>query len=124
MKDYYRILGVKVTSTTEEIKRTFRLKALKIHPDKSGRDTKEEFIELFEAYSILSDKKKRSRYNKIYDWIDDQAIAPSQETEPNEIYKISAQANAYARDFKSFQREVLDKILFGLILTLDKMFVG
>ena len=70
MKDYYKILGVKKSASTADIKKRFRKTALSVHPDKCGRDTKDEFIELFEAYEILVDQKRRERYDLIYDWID------------------------------------------------------
>jgi molecular chaperone DnaJ len=62
MKNYYEILGIAKTATEEEIKTAFRKLAHKYHPDKKGGDEKK-FKELSEAYSVLSDKKKRSEYD-------------------------------------------------------------
>jgi len=62
MKNYYEILGVTKTADKEEIKKAFRKLAHKYHPDKSGgNDAK--FKEISEAYSILSDDKKRAEYD-------------------------------------------------------------
>jgi len=62
MKNYYDILGVAKTATEEEIKSAFRKLAHKYHPDKKGGDEKK-FKEVSEAYSVLSDKKKRAEYD-------------------------------------------------------------
>jgi molecular chaperone DnaJ len=62
MKNYYDILGVAKTATEEDIKKAFRKLAHKYHPDKKGGDEKK-FKELSEAYSVLSDKKKRGEYD-------------------------------------------------------------
>ncbi len=60
-KDYYAVLGVDKSASGEDIKRAFRKLAHKYHPDKGG-DT-EKFKEVNEAYSILSDEKKRKEYD-------------------------------------------------------------
>ena len=62
MKNYYDLLGVSKTATEEEIKSAFRKLAHKYHPDKKGGDEKK-FKEVSEAYTVLSDKKKRAEYD-------------------------------------------------------------
>lgn len=71
MKDYYAVLEVGFNTTQEEIKKAFRIKAVKYHPDKHFGDTyfADKFVEAKEAYDILSDTNKRLEYNiqyKIY----------------------------------------------------------
>jgi molecular chaperone DnaJ len=61
-KDYYNILGVDKKAGKEEIKKAFRTLAHKFHPDKKDGDA-EKFKEINEAYSILSDEKKRQQYD-------------------------------------------------------------
>src|SRR6185369_12816985 len=60
-KDYYSVLGVDKKATQDDIKKAFRKLAHKHHPDKGGTD--EKFKEITEAYSILSDEKKRREYD-------------------------------------------------------------
>ena len=58
---FYEILGVPKTATTDEIKKAFKKKALKAHPDKGGDP--EVFKELNLAHEILSHKEKRDMYD-------------------------------------------------------------
>ena len=61
-KDYYNILGVDRKASKEDVKKAFRKLAHKFHPDKKGGD-EAKFKELNEAYSVLSDDKKRAEYD-------------------------------------------------------------
>ncbi len=66
-RDYYEILEVTQTATETEIKRAYRRKAVKFHPDKNPGDkaAEDKFKEAAEAYSVLSDAQKRSRYDRF-----------------------------------------------------------
>lgn len=66
-KDYYKILGVERSASTEEIKRAYRKLAMKYHPDKNPGDKQSEdrFKEINEANQVLSDPEKRSRYDQL-----------------------------------------------------------
>lgn len=61
-KNYYDILGVQKNASKEEIKKAFHKLAHKFHPDKNQGDA-EKFKEVSEAYSILSDDKKRAEFD-------------------------------------------------------------
>ncbi len=61
-KNYYDILGVDKKATPDEIKKAFRKLAHQHHPDKKGGDATQ-FKEASEAYSVLSDEKKRAEYD-------------------------------------------------------------
>jgi molecular chaperone DnaJ len=62
MKDYYQILGISRSASKDDIKKAFRKIAHQYHPDKKGGDP-EKFKEASEAYSVLSDEKKRAEYD-------------------------------------------------------------
>lgn len=65
-KDYYDILGVPKTASSEEIKKAYRKKSLKCHPDKADCEEAEPaFKKLSQAYTILSDEGKRRQYDRF-----------------------------------------------------------
>ena len=65
-KDYYAILEVSETATTEEIRKEFQVKARKLHPDvNKAPDAEARFKEVSEAYAVLSDEGKRRRYDAM-----------------------------------------------------------
>jgi len=65
-RDYYEILEVTKNATQEEIKKAYRKQAIKYHPDKNpgDKDAEAKFKEAAEAYEILSNPDKRSRYDR------------------------------------------------------------
>ena len=70
-KDYYKILGVEKDANEKEIKKAFRKLARQHHPDVNPDDPKaeERFKEINEAYEVLSDPDKRSKYDRLgSDW--------------------------------------------------------
>ncbi len=61
-KDYYSILGIEKSASKDDVKKAFRKLAHQYHPDKQGGD-EAKFKEASEAYSVLSDDKKRAEYD-------------------------------------------------------------
>lgn len=66
-RDYYDILGVNKDASEGDIKRAYRKKAMKFHPDRNPGDSNAEiqFKEAAEAYSVLSDPHKRQQYDQF-----------------------------------------------------------
>lgn len=65
-RDYYEVLGVAKDASENDIKLAYRRLARKLHPDvnKTDPQAKEKFIELQEAYEVLSDPNKRANYDR------------------------------------------------------------
>jgi len=66
-RDYYEILGVRRDASLEDIKKAYRRLAVQYHPDRNpdNPESEEKFKEASEAYAILSDSEKRSRYDRF-----------------------------------------------------------
>lgn len=69
MPDYYKILEVDKSATDEDLKKAYRKLARKYHPDVNPNDksAEERFKTISEAYGVLSDKEKRSKYDQFGD---------------------------------------------------------
>ncbi|MCZ9979926.1 DnaJ domain-containing protein [Brachyspira hyodysenteriae] len=67
-KDYYKILDVNIFASNEKIKRSYRELAMKYHPDRNpgNEEANRRFIDINEAYEILSNKETRMQYNIKY----------------------------------------------------------
>jgi molecular chaperone DnaJ len=64
-RDYYEVLGVTKTSTSDEIKQQYRKLALKFHPDRNqSSEAGEHFKEISEAYAVISDPEKKQIYDQ------------------------------------------------------------
>ncbi|SHJ92266.1 molecular chaperone DnaJ [Tangfeifania diversioriginum] len=66
-RDYYEVLEISKSATAEEIKKAYRKKALKYHPDKNPGDkaAEDKFKEAAEAYEVLRDPNKKQRYDQF-----------------------------------------------------------
>lgn len=102
IKDYYAILGVSKNATLEEIKKAFREKAKKYHPDVCKLpDAHERFVEIGEAYEVLKDPDTRREYDEFvkrasqstYDSYDDYSYSDFENTQQ----RARAQAESYVK---------------------------
>lgn len=65
-RDYYEVLGISKDASKQDIRRAYRAKARKYHPDvNKSEDAQEKFIEVKEAYEVLSDDQKRAQYDQF-----------------------------------------------------------
>lgn len=91
-RDYYEILGIQKTASLDDVKKAYRKLAMQYHPDRNpgNKDAEEKFKEATEAYEVLSDQDKRSRYDRFghegvrqgadfHDWAN---------TNPNDIFSV------------------------------------
>ena len=66
MKNYYDILGLKPGASVSEIKKAYREKAKKLHPDIAGETGTQQMRKLICAYEVLSSPERRFEYDKVY----------------------------------------------------------
>ena len=66
-RDYYEVLGLQKGASDDEIKKAFRKMAMKYHPDRNpdDKEAEEKFKEVNEAYAVLSDPDKKSKYDRF-----------------------------------------------------------
>jgi curved DNA-binding protein CbpA len=125
--DHYQTLGISMTASKSEIQRAFRKLALKLHPDKNDNlDAKEKFIEINEAYLLLSDTEAREKYNKAYRAYEkgslhkhDMNYTYSSKEEPKfedeELNKWTKNARRQAEAFSSMNFPDFSKIILGMV---------
>jgi formylglycine-generating enzyme required for sulfatase activity len=100
---YYKILGIPPNAKIEIIKRAYREKALRYHPDRGG--THEQMILINEAWTILSDPARRKLYDNAQINIADEAI--QKEASVDRKY-ARRDASDYPRNWANFQKWMED----------------
>ena len=63
--DYYKVLQISNAASQDDIRKSFRYLALKYHPDrnKNSEESKQKFMQVVEAYKVLSDEQARKNYD-------------------------------------------------------------
>ncbi|ESQ28104.1 hypothetical protein EUTSA_v10019285mg [Eutrema salsugineum] len=112
---YYEILGVAVDSSAEKIRRAYHKLAMKWHPDRWTKDplrsveAKRRFQQIQEAYSVLSDQRKRSMYDVgLYDTEEDEGYFDFVE----EMVSLMAQTR---REEKQYSLEELQTMVNDMV---------
>eukprot|EP01119_Soliformovum_irregulare_P009981 TRINITY_DN2412_c0_g1_i1.p1 TRINITY_DN2412_c0_g1~~TRINITY_DN2412_c0_g1_i1.p1 ORF type:complete len:521 (-),score=174.01 TRINITY_DN2412_c0_g1_i1:167-1729(-) len=83
-RNYYDVLGVKKNASDKEIRKAYKKLALKLHPDKNMEDpnAEEKFVELSNAYDVLSDTEKR----QIYDQHGEEGLNPQRQQQQQQHF--------------------------------------
>ncbi len=102
MRNYYEVLNVGKNASQTEIKTSFRSLALKYHPDKNqnSEESKQTFMELVEAYEVLSDEGSRKNYDSTNFGVSSSFIVQRKWTAPadfDRIYSYSQIKRKYGR---------------------------
>jgi curved DNA-binding protein CbpA len=121
-QDYYATLGLGPQATEEEIRRTYRRLALQWHPDRNPGDPRaeERFKEISEAYAVLMDPAKRSRYDGTRGAGASGGVGPSREDVFRDLFndpRASAIFEELARELTRMgvrmERGDFERTLFG-----------
>ena len=116
-RDYYQILGLQRNATPEEIKKAYRKMALKYHPDRNSESeqskkiAQRKFQDVSDAYSVLSDPKKKGMFDQGVDPLNPETASggaggPGMSfhfsgSDPNEIFKMFFGGNGGDTFFKT-----------------------
>ena len=110
VRDLYRVLGVSWDAAPEEIHKAYRQKATRLHPDTGG--SAESFSELVHAYEVLSDAKRRERYDRTGE---DQPVPKSLDANAMKVIAlklgvlIHAEQDVSSMDTTSLIEEAIDE---------------
>jgi len=66
MNNYYELLGVERGASAGEIKKAFREKAKRLHPDIAGKTAEDQMRKLLTAYETISSEERRREYDRAY----------------------------------------------------------
>lgn len=131
-KDYYEILGLDRFATEKEIKQSFRSLAIVYHPDSNDHpEAHQKFLDLNEAYQVLSDERRKIRYDEQYDYVKLGRQSMVHRPDLRYKYKESTGPSTYATPPRKSRAEEFGRyspyaklvawigLLFSLSLVLD-----
>lgn len=122
IKDYYKILDVPFTSSDTEIKKAYRNLSFLLHPDKNkANDAHDRFVELNEAFQILSTRESKEKYDRLYIQYLSSPLASitpfEKEFEPLRNKARKEGEKAAKMDFCVFITEFLTEVIGSSLLT-------
>lgn len=133
-KDYYKILGIAPNATQEEIKKAYRTKSMRWHPDRNpGMDTTAKMQDINEAYNILKDSATKARYDAEYAKFNKEpAYDIKDEALKDDIKEARKAAEDYVREFyaslkkdsKKAAKGAWEEAKYYVIITLVMSFIG
>ncbi|MBT6843493.1 MAG: DnaJ domain-containing protein [Candidatus Melainabacteria bacterium] len=106
-KDYYKMLGINKDSDEKEVKSAFKKLAKQHHPDAST-GSEEQFKKINEAYEVLKDKNKKSRYDYIYSNMK-QTNPFDSKSQTFKQQKMYSNYNSFADFYKQKEQELREK---------------
>lgn len=119
VKDYYKILDLPFTASQHDIKKAYRQLAMKYHPDKNaGNDRAQaQFLEIKEAYQVLSDPGRRSLYSQQRWYTQGRKESTSEGVTPQMVLYKSTQLSRYisALDSSRIDQQSLHKYIVSLL---------
>ncbi len=114
--DFYDVLGVARTASSEAIKEAYRRLAIRYHPDRNkSPDAEEKFKEVSQAYFVLSDAEKRTLYD---------ALGPDKYDDPREVFRYYVEREATARELKREYEESKSREQTGTIESMGVILFG
>ncbi|NRA13501.1 MAG: DnaJ domain-containing protein [Crocinitomicaceae bacterium] len=129
MANYYEILGLRESASSDEIKKAYRILAKKFHPDlNKEEDATEKFIALEEAYSCLSKNDSKTAYDILLKYKRNKISRPTVERKyRNDVNRRTApgrkNANYHSRmNYKQYQRDELFRTS-GMALVIQSVFL-
>ena len=129
MKDYYKVLDISKNATNGEIKKAYRSLALKFHPDKNSNENANAiFIELTEAYEVLSNENRRKHYDELLEFSENtKSFRYGEQTKnkwENDINNAKKRGRKkgekFAKNFNYFSKSVIKKT--ALIVFVELIF--
>jgi len=114
-KDYYDVLGVSRSASTDQIKSAYRKLARQLHPDVTKNDAKktEQFKETQEAYEVLSDAQKRKNYDEFGHAGVHAGPGGAPGADPFEAYRRAQQSRGGARSWQGGPGVSVEDFDFG-----------
>jgi DnaJ-related protein SCJ1 len=123
-KDYYKVLGVARDASTKQIKKAYRELSLKYHPDKNPDGaSKEKFVEIGNAYEVLTDDEKR----RIYDQYGEEGLKDggrNKFTNPFDIFSSFGFGGGGGHSHQHQEQKKGANIEIPLEVTLKDLYLG
>ena len=135
-QDYYDLLGIAKNASKDDIKKAYRIMAMKYHPDRNAGNEKAEqkFKEINEAYEVLNDDNKRTSYDRFgHAAFDDLRRSQSHSTNG---FDFSFRSGGFSTIFEEMFDEVMGSsrthhaaaqgadLRYNLEITLEEAFTG